>query len=128
MNFAIRSSQFSFNHFTLLVLVNCCPVLIEFLKFGLILCLNSCTICIIETWFFLFFLTCFDQQYRNTGMKTENVEKFSLVMIFIDNFAKINKSPAKNFLKTYWICSMPDRNWLELSVCIISCDITDSVF
>ena len=32
--------------------------------------------------------TTFEQQYQNTGLKTQNGEKLSLGLIFIDNFCQ----------------------------------------
>ena len=58
---------------TLLVLVNFCPVLSKF-------------------WWNSF---AFDQQYLNIGLKTQNVEKLSLDLIFIDNFCQNTKSFSK---------------------------------
>ena len=62
----------------------------------------------------------FDQQYLNTGLKTQNGMGKSLDFIFIHNFCRnVRKFSKQNYLLR--IHSKPDRNWQELSACIVLC-------
>ena len=58
----------------------------------------------------------FDQQDLSTGLKTQNVEKLSLDLIFIANFCQNIKSFCKHNSMLI-IHSKPFRNWQELTVC-----------
>ena len=64
----------------------------------------------------------FDQQYWNTGLKTQNVEKFDFHWTIFARISKVlgnKKSLLRIHLKNYWIHSIPDGNWQELLVCSV---------
>ena len=118
------------------MLVNFCSVISEFLTWSFVfkhfwyfgknyqwksnlgltnphLILSSCNC--FHFWWKIF---TFDQQHLITSLRTQNGEKLSLDLIFINDFWQ-NKPHFKNLLKTYWIQSKQDRNWQDLSLCAL---------